>query len=104
MPTGRWQPPAKSPSVCNLFESLNVKNDVVAVKPLTGYQLQVELADGRAGVFDLAAHLGRPGLQALKSEGYFRQVGILLGAVTWPDGEDIAPDTLAAGLKVSQPA
>lgn len=29
---------------------------------------------------------------------YFNQVGIVLGAVTWPHEQDIAPETLLAGL------
>jgi hypothetical protein len=29
---------------------------------------------------------------------YFNQVGILFGAVTWPHGQDIAPETLLAEM------
>ncbi|EHQ05553.1 Protein of unknown function DUF2442 [Leptonema illini DSM 21528] len=30
---------------------------------------------------------------------YFSQVDIVLGAVTWPNDQDIAPETLLAGLR-----
>jgi hypothetical protein len=30
---------------------------------------------------------------------YFRRVGILAGAVTWPHEQDLAPESLLAGLK-----
>jgi hypothetical protein len=61
--------------------------------------LQVELEDGRCGVFDLKTYLQMPGFKALCDPAYFSQVQVLCGAVTWPDGEDIAPETLAAELK-----
>lgn len=35
----------------------------------------------------------------LKNEHYFKQVGIALGAVTWPNEQDIAPETLLAELQ-----
>jgi hypothetical protein len=48
--------------------------------------------------------LAQPGLRALRDPAYFAQVGVLLGAATWPDGEDIAPETLVSALQVEQPA
>lgn len=75
--------------------------DVKTVKALPDFQLAVELADGRRGVFDLRPFLDRPGLQRLKDPAYFSSVGIRLGALTWPDEEDIAPDTLSAHLALA---
>jgi len=37
-------------------------------------------------------------VRELKDPGYFNRVGIVLGAVTWPNEQDIAPETLLAGL------
>ena len=74
-------------------------HDVKAVTPLQDFTLQVELVDGRQGVFDLKPHLHLAGLAPLREAGYFKQVTILFGAVTWPGGEDISPDTLVAELK-----
>ncbi|MBK6854863.1 MAG: DUF2442 domain-containing protein [Burkholderiales bacterium] len=77
--------------------------DVKQVRALPDYQLQVELLNGRQGHFDLKPFLHLPSLRALRDPDYFSQVGILLGAVTWPDGQDIAPDTLVAKLVETQP-
>ncbi len=77
-----------------------MNHDTKCIQPLPDFKLRVELVDGRNGVFDLRPHLGRPGLQALKDPDYFSRVQILYGAATWPDGEDIAPETLAAELQV----
>lgn len=73
--------------------------DAKSIKPLPNFKLQVELADGRSGVFDLSPHLSLPGFSALRDASYFNNVQVLYGAATWPDGEDIAPETLAAELK-----
>ena len=75
--------------------------DVTTVRALPDFTLEVDLADGRHGVFDLRPFLDRPGLQRLKDPAYFSQVGVRLGALTWPHDEDVAPDTLAANLKVT---
>ena len=81
-----------------------MQTDIKAVKALANFRLQVELTDGRKGVFDLGPHLQQPSLSALRDEAYFEQVSVFYGAATWPGGEDIAPATLAAGLLAEQPA
>lgn len=55
--------------------------------------------NGSKGVFDLKPYLGRGTLRELQDEAYFKQVGIFLGAVTWPNEQDIPPETLVAELK-----
>jgi hypothetical protein len=72
--------------------------DVTLVKPLPGYKIYVEIRDGRRGVFDLTPYLDRGVFRELRDLGYFRQVGIVLGAVTWPHEQDIAPETLLAEM------
>ena len=72
--------------------------DVRAVKALANYRIYVELEDGRHGAFDLKPYLDRGVMRELRDEHYFRQVGIVFGAVTWPHEQDIAPETLLAGL------
>jgi len=76
-----------------------MNDDITSIKPLPDFKLQVTLADGRQGVFSLVPHLASPGLSALRDPAYFSRVQILFGAATWPDGEDIAPETMAAELK-----
>ncbi|MEO8299140.1 MAG: DUF2442 domain-containing protein [Burkholderiales bacterium] len=72
--------------------------DVKRVSAVADYKLYVELVNGHKGIFDVKPYLDRPALRVLRDERYFAQVGIQLGAVTWPDGQDIAPDTLVAEL------
>lgn len=75
--------------------------DVKKVEPLPDYRLYVEIADGRNGIFDMKPYLDRPPFRRLADVGYFNQVGIVFGAVTWPDDQDIAPETLLVGLQPS---
>ncbi len=78
--------------------------DVTNVRPLDDYQIYVELQDGRRGVFDLKPYLNHGLFSELKDKNYFSQVSIAFGAVTWPHAQDIAPETLLAGMKlVGQP-
>lgn len=68
--------------------------DVKIVKPLSDYRLYVEIEDGRRGIFDVKPYLDRGVFRELRDENYFRQVGVVFGAVTWPHEQDIAPETL----------
>ncbi|PPK75791.1 uncharacterized protein DUF2442 [Methylobacter tundripaludum] len=66
-----------------------------AYSGLHGY---VEIEDGRKGVFDLKPYLDHGVFRELRNVHYFNQVGILFGAVTWPNEQDIAPEALLAGM------
>lgn len=68
--------------------------DAKTVKPLSDYRIYVEIEDGRCGIFDLKPYLDHGVFRELRNQHYFNQVGILFGAVTWPHGQDIAPETL----------
>lgn len=69
--------------------------DVKSVKPLPDYRIYVEIENGRKGTFDLKPYLDRGVFRELLDLHYFNQVGIVLGAVTWPHEQDIAPTLLA---------
>lgn len=73
--------------------------DATFVKPLCNYEIYVEIQDGTKGVFDLKPYLEKGMFRELKNVDYFNSVNILLGAVSWPNGQDIAPDTLLSELK-----
>lgn len=77
--------------------------DVKLVKPLPDYRIYVEVEDGRKGIFDMKPYLDFGVFRELKNKHYFNQVGIQFGAVTWPNEQDIAPETLLAGLQFSEP-
>jgi hypothetical protein len=73
--------------------------DVKRVLPMENYQIYVELQDGREGLFDMKPYLDHGVFKELKDKAYFSRVDVVLGAVTWPHEQDIAPETLLAGLK-----
>ncbi len=73
--------------------------DVTKVQPLPDYRIYVEMLDGRKGTFDLKPYLDHGVFRELREVAYFNQVSTLLGAVTWPHEQDIAPETLLAGLQ-----
>jgi hypothetical protein len=75
--------------------------DAVIVRSLPNYELYVELKNGIKGVFDMKPYLDRKAFLSLRSEAYFRQVSIVFGALTWPHDEDIAPQTLLDGLRIT---
>ena len=72
--------------------------DVNTVKPLPDFRIYVEIEDGRKGIFDLNPYLDRSVFRELRNVHYFNQVGILFGAVTWPNEQDIAPETLLSEM------
>lgn len=59
----------------------------------------MEIEDGRKGIFDLKPYLDHGVFRELREVAYFNQVGTLLGAVTWPQEQDIAPETLLAEMR-----
>jgi hypothetical protein len=72
--------------------------DAKIVKPLSDFRIYVEIENGRKGVFDMKPYLDRGIFSELKDVNYFNQVDILLGAVTWPNEQDIAPETLISEM------
>ena len=77
--------------------------DVKTVQPLPEYRLYLEIQDGRKGIFDMSPYLDRGAFRELRDINYFNQVGVLMGAVTWPHDQDIAPETLLAELQPLSP-
>ena len=72
--------------------------DVTVVRPLDNYRLYVEIKEGRCGIFDVKPYLNFGMFRELNDIHYFNQVYILFGAITWPNEQDIAPETLVEGL------
>ncbi len=73
--------------------------DVKVVKPMPNYELYVEIADGRKGVFNMPPYLNHGAFVELKDINYFNQVDVFFGAVTWPHEQDIAPETLVDEMR-----
>jgi Protein of unknown function (DUF2442) len=73
--------------------------DVREVEYLGGYRLRLTFADGVIGVVDLASKFASPVgpvFEALRDEEFFAKVRVdqELGTVVWPNGADLAPDSL----------
>jgi len=70
---------------------------VTEVEVLHDFVVRVTFGDGRAGAVDLTPHLWGPVFQPLQEDpGLFRQVRVDPEArtIVWPNGADIAPETL----------
>lgn len=75
-------------------------NKIIKAVPLSGGNLQVVMQDGRCGEFDVKPFMNSVFFEALKDEAYFQKVRLFFAGVGWPDGQDLGPDTVAAGLKI----
>jgi Protein of unknown function (DUF2442) len=70
-------------------------NRIVGVVPLPNYRLRVEFDDGISGTIDLSSELTGEIFEPLRDEALFRQAVVdEYGAICWPNGADLAPDTI----------
>ena len=75
--------------------------DVIGVRALGHYRLEIEFSDGTVGVRDFAPISAKSGTVAepLKDPAYFAGVFIEDGALTWPNGYDWDPIALHDEMK-----
>jgi len=59
-----------------------------------GYTIKLTFNDGISETIDFAQWLDGPVFERLKDVGYFQGFFLEGGTVTWPNGADIAPETL----------
>jgi len=76
--------------------------DATLVRPLDDFRIYVELQDGKKGIFDMKPYLDKGVFRELKNINYFREVFISFGAITWPNEQDIAPETLVSALQAEE--
>jgi hypothetical protein len=67
---------------------------VVRAEHRGGYRIFLTFTDGAEGTVDFRAWLQGPVFEPLKDVAYFRRFFIDGGTVVWPNGADIAPETL----------
>jgi len=69
---------------------------VISVKPLDGYRLWVQFEDGVEGGVDLSDLVGKGVFAAWRDRAEFLKVSVSpeTHTLTWPDGNDICPDSL----------
>ena len=73
--------------------------DVVKAVYRGDYRIEIEFDDGRRGVVDFTRYLKRGGVfERFKDISFFRNFSVNkeLGALTWGDEVDVAPETLYA--------
>ena len=58
------------------------------------YQISLTFNDGLEATVDFSPWLQGPVFEPLKDRAYFRRFFLDGGTVTWPNGADIAPETL----------
>jgi Protein of unknown function (DUF2442) len=69
-----------------------------------GYMINLTFNDGLQNTVDFADWLEGPVFEPLKNEDYFQHFFLEGGSVVWPNGADIAPETLHARAKASEAA
>ena len=70
-------------------------NDVERIEYRSGYSFLVVFDDGTSGVVDFSDYLHRgPVFEPLRDPEFFRQARVEGGTIAWPNGADIAPETL----------
>jgi hypothetical protein len=69
---------------------------VAEVEPLGEYRLRLRFDDGAAGELDFSGESWAGVFVPLSDPGYFATVQLdpELGTIVWPNGADIAPETL----------
>lgn len=85
---------------------MNFLPSVVRADYRGGFRIHVAFNDGSDATLDFQPWLTGPVFEPLKNPGYFRRFFVEGGTVVWPNGADIAPETLYAAAQAmrSNPA
>jgi hypothetical protein len=77
---------------------------VVRAEYLDGFKIRLKFNDGVEDAIDFSDWLEGPIFEPLKDPAYFARFFLDGGTVSWPNGADIAPETLYWRAKASQAA
>lgn len=69
-----------------------------------GHRIHLTFNDGTSGTVDFSRWLEGPVFEPLRNEEYFQRFFLEGGTVTWPNGADVAPETLHGQAKSSAAA
>jgi len=74
---------------------------VIRAKYEGGFRIHLTFSDNVQGTIDLQSWLEGPIFEPLKDRVYFQRFFIDGGTVVWPNGADIAPETLYEDVKLA---
>jgi hypothetical protein len=70
-------------------------NDVTGIEYRGGHVYRIRFDDGLEGDVDFSDYVGRgPVFEAFADLSFFQSARVEAGTITWPNGADIAPETL----------
>lgn len=77
---------------------------VVEAEYCDGFRIQLTFNDGATGTVDFSRWLEGPIFKPLEEIAYFRRFFLEGGTVSWPNGADIAPETLYEAVVRERPS
>ena len=88
-----------APEICH-----TVPWRVTSVTALPEAQLEVTFVDGRSGKVDMRAFLSSSKVdgtvfEPLREPAMFAEARVVMGAVQWPSGADLAPDAMYDAIR-----
>jgi hypothetical protein len=77
--------------------------DVIEVRYVRDYTVWIKFDDGTQGDVDISRSFKGPVFEPLRDREYFKQVRVNpdLGTIVWPNGADVAPETLYERVQVT---
>ena len=80
-------------------------NGVTSVVYRQGHVYHITFDDGLEGDVDFSEYIGRgPVFEAFKDLSFFKSARVEGGTISWPNGADIAPETLYEKLESAEKA
>ncbi len=80
-------------------------NEVREIEYRGGWVFRILFDDGLEGEVDFSEYIGKgPVFEPLRDESYFRNASIEGGTIAWPNGADIAPETLYENVERTKTA